>query len=69
MITMKMTHPGSRWRKSSYSERESNCVEVGHDAAQIAVRDTKDQDGPALAFTPADWQAFTRRVRDGAADR
>jgi hypothetical protein len=57
------------WRKSSYSSGEASCVEVGHDAARIAVRDTKDQDGPALAFTPAGWQAFTRRVRDGAAGR
>ena len=35
----------------------------------IAVRDTKDPGGPALAFTPAGWQAFTRRVRNGAVGR
>jgi hypothetical protein len=62
MITMK--HPGSRWRKSSYSSGEANCVEVGNDAAQIAVRDTKNPSGPALAFTPAGWQAFTRAIKD-----
>ena len=68
MITIKMTHPGSRWRKSTYSNAESNCVEVAGQPGMVAVRDTKDQDGPALAFTPAGWQAFTRRVRNGTAD-
>jgi hypothetical protein len=24
-----------------------------------AVRDSKDPDGPALLFSPADWRAFT----------
>jgi hypothetical protein len=31
----------------------------------IAVRDSKDPDGPQLAFTVGDWQAFLRQVKDG----
>ena len=50
---IKMTHARPWWRKSTYSNGQASCVEVGHDAAQIAVRDTKDPGGPALAFTPA----------------
>jgi hypothetical protein len=69
MITMKMTHPGSRWRKSSYSSGEANCVEVAGQPGTVAVRDSKDPHGPALGFTPAGWQAFTRHIRGGAARR
>jgi len=29
----------------------------------VLVRDTKNPTGPALAFTPAHWQAFTRRIQ------
>jgi hypothetical protein len=58
------------WRKSSYSGADSgNCVEVAAAARTVAVRDSKDPHGPALAFTPAGWQAFTRRVNGGAKGR
>ena len=46
------------WRKSSYSGSDPNCVEVGFTAAAVAVRDSKDPDGPALAFAPAAFAAF-----------
>jgi len=69
MIKIKTAHARPWWRKSSYSNGQASCVEVGHNGPAVAVRDTKDQDGPALAFTPAGWQAFTRRVRDDAAGR
>lgn len=55
------------WRKASYSTGNGgNCVEVGTAARTVAVRDSKDPQGPALAFTPARWQAFTRALRDTA---
>ena len=39
------------WRKSSYSGNSGGqCVEVGSAARMIAVRDSKDPDGPVLAF-------------------
>ena len=58
------------WRKSSYSSASSdNCIEVATAAHAVAVRDSEDPSGPALAFTPAGWQAFTRRVRSGAPGR
>ncbi len=56
------------WRKSRYSNGQANCVEVGANLPRmIAVRDSKDPDGAALAFSPDRWQAFTRRVKAGAA--
>jgi hypothetical protein len=29
----------------------------------VAVRDSKDPDGAALIFTPADWEAFTAGLK------
>jgi hypothetical protein len=34
----------------------------------VAVRDSKDPDGPALAFTPAAWHAFSARICRGDLD-
>ncbi|MGH2599998.1 MAG: DUF397 domain-containing protein, partial [Dehalococcoidia bacterium] len=31
----------------------------------VAVRDSKNPDGPALAFTHAEWAAFVGGVQDG----
>ena len=37
------------WKKSSFTAQE-NCVELAHLGAAIAVRDSKDPDGPVLRF-------------------
>lgn len=58
--------PRPSWRKSSYSNSSSNCVEVGQDGSRIAVRDTRNRRGPALAFSQQDWQAFAARVKADA---
>jgi Domain of unknown function (DUF397) len=57
------------WRKSSYSGGNGgNCVEVGApaDTDRVLVRDTKDRQGPMLAFTPRTWRNFAERVKQGA---
>jgi hypothetical protein len=47
------------WRKSSHSSPNGgNCVEVIPAEELVAVRDSKEPDGPALAFSPAAWRAF-----------
>jgi uncharacterized protein DUF397 len=52
------------WRKASYSNGTGSCVEVGHVPGRVAVRDTAQHGhGPMLAFTPQDWQRFTRELR------
>jgi hypothetical protein len=56
-----MQHHLSRaeWRKSSYSGNTGNCVEVATNVPGIvAVRDSKDPNGPRLVFTRNAWRTF-----------
>jgi len=54
------------WRKSTYSSANGNCVEVATNLpAIIAVRDSKNPDGPALIFDSRSWSAFLADVRAG----
>lgn len=47
------------WHKSSHSNNEGGfCVEVATCPDTVHVRDSKDPEGPALAFAPAAWSAF-----------
>ncbi|MFC0002783.1 DUF397 domain-containing protein [Micromonospora siamensis] len=50
----------ARWRKSTRSNGSGGaCVEVADNLpGVVAVRDSKDPAGPALAFAPAAWRAF-----------
>jgi Domain of unknown function (DUF397) len=53
------------WRTSSYSGQSQNCVEVADGPrGAVAVRDSKDQDGPTLLFAPSVWRALARRLGD-----
>ncbi|MEV0381839.1 DUF397 domain-containing protein [Nonomuraea sp. NPDC050643] len=57
------------WRKSTFCNGASTCVEVAPLAdGNVALRDSKEQDGPVLVFTPAEWAAFTAGVRGGEFD-
>jgi hypothetical protein len=55
------------WRKSTLSHT-NGCVEVAFVNDRIAVRDSKDRNGPVLVFTPFEWEAFVGGVRDGEFD-
>ena len=47
------------WRKSSYSGSSGGeCIEVAARPCRIAVRDSKNPDGPAFTVTPAAFAAF-----------
>ncbi|MFF0454567.1 DUF397 domain-containing protein [Nocardia africana] len=60
----------AQWFKSSRSSGTRECVEVAFvDDSMIGVRDSKDPGGPALAFTPGEWDAFTDTLRNGGLDR
>ncbi len=53
-----------KWRKSSYSANQGDCVEVAAlpDGGR-AVRDSKDKAGPILTFTSAAWREFLQAVK------
>jgi hypothetical protein len=55
----------AEWRKSSFSgSNGGGCVEVARNLpGVVAVRDSKDREGPALVFTPDEWRAFLNSVR------
>ncbi|MGI8448270.1 MAG: DUF397 domain-containing protein [Streptosporangiaceae bacterium] len=57
----------AKWRKSSLSNANGGaCVEVARNLpGAVAARDSKDPQGPKLAFAPAQWQVFTARVKAG----
>ncbi len=55
-----------QWRKSSFSTTAGNCVELAPlPAGVVAVRDSKDPDGPMLSFTRAEWAAFAAGMAAG----
>jgi Domain of unknown function (DUF397) len=68
------------WRRASHCGTGRYCVEVTvttdtsrwphkADAEKLyLMRDSKKPDGPVLAFTPEEWEAFTLGVKDGEFD-
>lgn len=62
---MDLSH--AEWRKSSYSSGNGgNCVEVARNLpGVVAVRDSKDPDGPALILVPTQWEGLIRCLKSG----
>ncbi|MBT2456683.1 DUF397 domain-containing protein [Streptomyces sp. ISL-86] len=52
--------PELDWFKSSYSDGSEgdSCVEVATTLRTVHIRDSKDLQGPLLAFTPHAWAGF-----------
>jgi len=59
---------GLEWRKSQRSTNNGACVEVSSVGGQIALRDSKDPDGPILVYTPDEWSAFLHGTKNGEFD-
>lgn len=52
------------WRKSTRSGA-NGCIEVAFMDHGIAIRDSKDRQGPVLVFSPVEWDAFVGGVQSG----
>ena len=60
----------AQWVKSNRSSGGQECVEVAFlDKGVVGVRDSKNPTGPALTFTPGEWDKFTTSITTGKFDR
>ncbi|MEU9041024.1 MULTISPECIES: DUF397 domain-containing protein [unclassified Kitasatospora] len=59
---------GFDFKKSSYSGGNENCVEFAILPETVAIRDSKDHNGPALSFDRAAHAAFVNAVATGEFD-
>jgi Domain of unknown function (DUF397) len=53
------------WRKASSSTADGECVEVARAQDVIAIRDSKNPDGPMLCFAMDQWKKFLAVAKDG----
>ena len=61
--------PGARWRKSARSSAQGNCIELAKlSGAEVAIRNSRHPQGPALIFTDAELDAFLEGVKGGDFD-
>ncbi|WDZ87285.1 DUF397 domain-containing protein [Micromonospora cathayae] len=56
----------SQWRTSSRSGGNGACVEARYADHTTQVRDSKDQQGPVLAFGAAQWNDFVEGIKANA---
>jgi hypothetical protein len=62
--------PAVTWQKSQRSNPSGNCVEMAElpGGAGVAIRNSRDPDGPALIYTVEEITAFILGARDGDFD-
>jgi hypothetical protein len=54
---------GATWRKALASQQGGECVEVAGVPGVIAIRDSKNPNGPALVFPRSVFGAFAAQVK------
>lgn len=58
----------SDFKRSMWTGKHSKCVEVATKPEGVAVRDSKDHNGPVLFFDHEEFTAFKQGVKDGEFD-
>jgi Domain of unknown function (DUF397) len=57
------------WQKSRHSNSQGTCVELARlPHGEIAVRNSRFPEGPALIYSTAEIEALLRGVKDGEFD-
>jgi hypothetical protein len=64
---MEHDHSVTEWRTSTFSDG-LQCVEVAAKGDHVAVRHSKDPDGPVLHFTRGEMLAFLQGAKAGEFD-
>nr|WP_202554282.1 DUF397 domain-containing protein [Streptomyces sp. SID4936] len=60
---------GVVWQKSRHSNSQGSCVEFAKlPDGDVAMRNSRHPDGPALVYTPAEIEALLLGVKDGEFD-
>ncbi|CAM5672411.1 DUF397 domain-containing protein [Streptomyces atroolivaceus] len=60
---------GVKWRKSRHSGPQGNCVELAAlPGGDVALRNSRDPQGPALIYSRAEINAFLDGAKDGEFD-
>lgn len=60
---------GVTWKKSHHSNPTGSCVEMAQlPGGDVAVRNSRYPDGPALIYTPAEIKALILGAKDGDFD-
>ncbi|HXT44785.1 MAG TPA: DUF397 domain-containing protein [Pseudonocardiaceae bacterium] len=60
------TRAGVTWRKSKHSGCLGNCVEVAAlNSDKVAMRNSREPNGPALIFSRCEMAAFLAGAKDG----
>lgn len=60
---------GVAWQKSIHSNSQGSCVEFAKLAdGNVAVRNSRHPDGPALVYTRAEIEAMLLGIKDGEFD-
>jgi hypothetical protein len=69
---MSETLPPIAWHISSKSDNQGgNCVEAGplaDGSGRVALRHSKNPDGPVIVYTRAEWDAFIGGAKDSEFD-
>jgi Domain of unknown function (DUF397) len=66
-VSARAVTPGVTWRVSSLCAGNGECVAVAKlPTGHVAVRDTKNPDGPQLMLTASQWRQFIEAVQSGA---
>lgn len=56
---------GAAWRKSSYSNGATQCVEAASLGGLTAIRDSRDPEGPVLLLAGTQIRGLVHRIRTG----
>ncbi|MEO5874033.1 MAG: DUF397 domain-containing protein [Streptosporangiaceae bacterium] len=60
---------GIPWLKSGRSNSQGNCVELAElPDGEVAIRNSRHPDGPALVYTRQEIETFVRAAKSGDLD-